>query len=296
MHFQYTVSRCRHRDNRIVTALPLDRSRGRSEIISMKYGYYTGCSVTTIEQELDISLRGILGRMSVNLEVFENSGCCGTIVEGSTPVDPAREMLLNEIIRLTRGLDALIVPCPNCYRTIRSVLVGSGEELPRVLHPLEFLTGETTLDMMQSMRTRSFNDLKVSAYYGCVFKPMCEEEEGREVPRYMEKIFDALGLETIWFPESDECCGGHQHMDSIDAWGPVSKRIVDAASRWGADVIAVACPQCHSLLEGSMQSDRIVGEDEVVVLYYSQIAGYILGLDRQSLFPSGENNPLVNRM
>ncbi|MFQ6103317.1 MAG: heterodisulfide reductase-related iron-sulfur binding cluster [Candidatus Glassbacteria bacterium] len=258
----------------------------------MRYGYYTGCSITATEKELDFSLRGIFDTLSINFEVLETPGCCGSLFEGGGDLAPVREMLVSKLLDTCGEIKDLIVPCPNCYRIIRSATGEAAEGLPRVVHPLEFLARDISRDTLKSKRIRQIKGLKISPFYGCVFKPLSEGKEGSENPRYMEEMFDALGIETVWFPDNNECCGGQRHMDSLDAWGAVSKRIVDSASSWGVDIIAVACSQCHTLLEGSIQSDKIIGQDKVVIMYYSQIAGYIMGLDKRSLFPAGESSPL----
>ena len=262
------------------------------EIIGVRYGYYTGCSITEIEQELELSLRGVFGALSLEFEVLESPGCCGGLFEGGGDLAPAREMLVSKIIDTCGTMKTLIVPCPNCYRIIRSVSGDAPEGLPRIIHPLEFLARDISREMLESKRVRRIEGLKISPYYGCVFKPLAEGEMECENPRYMEEIFEALGIETVWFPDSSDCCGGQKNLESPVAWGAVSKRIVDTASRWDVDIISVACSQCHSLLEGSIQSDKIIAHDRLVIMYYSQIAGYIMGLDEQVLFPAGDNYPL----
>jgi heterodisulfide reductase subunit B len=259
----------------------------------MRYGYYTGCSITSSEQELELSLRNVIKELAIDLKVFETPGCCGCVIRGEEEVGPARELLISEIINTCTDIDTLIVPCTHCYRAIRFATHDMTERIPRVVHPLEFLTRDVSKDTLKFKRVRQIKGLKVTPYYGCVFKPLSEEEEESDNPRYMEELFESLGLETVWTPESKECCGGRQHMDSLEAWGPVNKRIIDTASSWGADVLAVGCTLCHSILEGSVQSDKIVGEDKIIVMYYSQIAGYIMGLDKGLLFLADKNNPLA---
>jgi heterodisulfide reductase subunit B len=264
-------------------------------LVIVKYGYYTGCSVTTSENEMERSLRGVLEALTLNLEEFETPGCCGCAHPGKE-VEPAKEMLIEEIVDLTEGVDSLIVPCPSCYRAICSLSEERAEKIPKIVHPLELLTTEPIRSVLRAKRVRHIKGLKIAPYYGCIFQTPAAEWGEKKHPLYMEQIFEVLGVDTVWFPESRECCGGQRHMDSLDAWGPVSRRIMDTASRWGADIVSVACSQCHSLLEGITQSDRIVGGDDAVVLYYSQIAGYVMGLDTGLLFPEREEHPLAERL
>ncbi|MCK5582037.1 MAG: hypothetical protein KAJ18_12275, partial [Candidatus Omnitrophica bacterium] len=217
---------------------------------------------------------------------YEAPGCFGGHVHAGGEVDPARGMLLSKIADTCTGVDALVMPCPNCYRAVKHLSSEPATRIPPVMHPLEFLVMNVPMDKLRAKRTRSIKGLRVSPFYGCLFRKCCGDAEESEKPQYMEDFFEKLGLDAVWFPESNECCGGPKYLDSPDALGALSKRILDSASNWGIDIISVACAQCYSLLEGYGQSDKIIGEDEVVVMYYSQVAGYLMGLDKRVLFPS----------
>ena len=252
----------------------------------MKYLYYTGCSITSVEQELDLSVKGVLAALSDEIEEYEAPGCFGGHVHAEGEVDPARGMLLAKIADSCSGVDALVIPCPNCYRSVKQLSSEPEIRIPPVLHPLEFLVMNVPTDKLRAKRTRNIKGLNVSPFYGCLFRASCGDVEVSEQPRYMERFFAKLGLETAWFPEANECCGGPMYLDSPDALGALSKRIMDSASNWGIDIISVACAQCYSLLEGYCKSDRIIGEDEVVIMYYSQVAGYLMGFEKGILFPT----------
>lgn len=260
-----------------------------------KFGFHTGCGITTTEQELEHSLLSVFRTLSLDFEIVDAQGCLGSISEQRDRLAPAREMLLTEIIEATRGIDTLAIACPNCYRGLRSLPEEYLARLPRIVHPLDILSRDELVDVMRTKKVRELPGLRITPYYGCSFKPLYDYGIGEENPRHMENIFEALGLETVWFPEITGCCGGPQHIDAPEAWEPVSKRIIESASKWGVDIISVACSQCHSLLEGSAQADKIVGRDDVIVMFYSQIVGFLIGLDRDSLFPARDADPLAGK-
>jgi heterodisulfide reductase subunit B len=257
----------------------------------MKYGFYTGCAVTSTEQELEFSLQNVFRALSLDIETVEARGCLGNSAERVTALAHARELLLAEILDASRDIDTLAVACPSCYRGLRSVSDEYRSRLPLIIHPLELLSQEKLVDNMRARKVRELPGLRITPYYGCVFKPLGDYGMGEDDPHHMEEIFEALGIETVWFPNTTGCCGGPYHLDAPEAWEPVSKRIIESAAKWGIDIISVACSQCHSLLEGSAQSDRIVGMDDVLVMYYSQIIGFLIGLDRDALFPASANGP-----
>jgi len=238
-----------------------------------------------VERELDLSLKSVMAELLVDIEEYEAPGCFGGHVETGVGIDPAREMLLSKIAGSCDSLDVMVIPCSRCYRAIKSLSRGSPVKMPRVLHPLEFLATHVPSETLRSKRTRDTTGLKVTPFYGCVFKKACGGEEEGAQPRFMEDFFEKLGLVTTWFPESNECCGGPKYLDTPDAMGALSKKIMDAASNWDVDIISVACAQCRSLLEDYGRGDRIIGDDKVAVMYYSQVAGYLMGLDRGTLFP-----------
>jgi heterodisulfide reductase subunit B len=262
----------------------------------MKYGFYTGCGVTATEQELEFSLHNVFRALSLDIEVIDARGCLGSASETRDELAPAREMLLTEILEAAQGVDTLAVPCPSCYRGLRSLPEEYSSRLPRIVHPLEVLSEEKLVDIMRSKKVRELPGLKITPYYGCVFKAMDGYGIGAENPRHMENIFEALGIETMWFPSITGCCGGPQHIDAPEAWEPVSRSIVESAANWGVDIISVACSQCHSFLEGSAQGDKIVGRDDVLVMYYSQIVGFLIGLDKDSLFAARASDPLTEKI
>lgn len=255
----------------------------------MRYGYYTGCGITESEQEHEFSLKSVLDLLGLDIQEIPAPGCLGGMSgREEKELAIARDQLVARMHAECADTDVLIVPCSSCYRVIRSL--ENVENFPRILHPLELLTEEVSRDTMKSLRVRRLAGLKVTPYYGCLFKPLEGGEVEQEKPTYLEDIFESLGLETTWFPETDECCGGLQLMDQPETLEPFSQRIIQTAERWGVDILAVACSQCHSVLEGSAWSDRIIDRDGVLVMHYSQIAGLLMGLDEDSLFLSTDDD------
>ncbi len=82
------------------------------------------------------------------------------------------------------------------------------------------------------------------------------------------------------------CCGGTFTGTIENAGQRLSYIILKEARRLGADMIATACPLCQFNLEcyqGSMRK-RFKDDDlNIPSLFFSQLLGYAMGIDRKKL-------------
>lgn len=121
--------------------------------------------------------------------------------------------------------------------------------------------------------------LKVAIHYGCHYlKPSCESGRNVESPVVLERIVQALGCESVDFPERLSCCGAGGGVWSGDE--SVSLKILDRKMRFikvsGADCILDICPFCHLQLDQGQK--RLKERYDVPVLHLNQLIGLSFGI------------------
>jgi heterodisulfide reductase subunit B len=173
----------------------------------------------------------------------------------------------------------------------------------RVTHFLELLRDELGWEALAKRVIRPLAGLKVAPYYGCLLlRP--EEEIGLDDPddpTILHHCLAALGCEVVDFPYQVECCGSYLAVSKPELPERLSLDIVSSARRRGAQAIVTACPLCQFNLDypqrdGSAQRDAPLpsgadgaarpgrlplqaGEDQLPVLYFTQLMAVALGLD-----------------
>ena len=271
----------------------------------MKYAYYSGCALHASAREFDASLRGVCGKMGIELEEPKKWICCG-----STPAHALSKLLgislpwqnLVEIEKL--GLPEVVVPCASCFARFKtaqeevkvdSELAGQIEEivnspLPKgikVTHPVGVFSTETMLEQMPGLVKRDLSGLKIACYYGCLLTrpPKVMQFDNCEYPQSMDKVLGALGIETLDWSYKTECCGATLSLTKNEIALKLCCRILEDAKLVGANGIAVACPLCHSNLDiRQKEIEEKYGKDfQLPIFYFSQLMGLAMGISYEEL-------------
>ena len=269
---------------------------------ALTYAYYPGCSPEGGSKEYGRSLRLVCERLGIELKEIEDWNCCGAV---HAPVTdsllsltlPARNLALAE----EQGLTVVVPPCSGCYKVLRTASKAlqadpalrqkvnaalPGHELEgnvTVKHPLYVIVQDYGLERLSV--TRPLKGLKVACYYGCWLVRPRDEFDSSERPQAMDQLMQALGAEPIPYSAKTRCCGGavllsHTHV-VVDLIG----RILLAAKEEGADCVALACPMCQVALDAyQSQAEKKLGRRiDLPILYFTQLMGLALGVDRDSL-------------
>jgi heterodisulfide reductase subunit B len=99
----------------------------------------------------------------------------------------------------------------------------------------------------------------------------------------------ALGAEVLDWSYKTTCCGAAHSLTRPDIVLDLSSRLIRAAKETGADVIAVACPLCHTNLDARQFQMKL--EDDMPVMYFTQLMALALGLPEKS---AALNKNMVN--
>ena len=281
----------------------------------MKYGYYPGCSALGVAKELDLSTRAVFSKLDLEIPTIAGWNCCG-----ASPAHVASEELSlalsarNIALAEEQKIDKIITSCAACYSRLRianaklkkdtqllkriNAIIGKEyKKSVDVIHMLDLLTREWTLEELKKTTTKSLNGMKVACYYGCLLTRPPEYaniDPDPENPRVMDSIVDILGGKPIDWSHKTECCGASFALSRTDIVLRLSNEILKAATYDGADCIAVACPLCHANLD--MRQSQIAqkyGTDySLPIIYITQLValcqgkGYRgVGLDKHIVDP-----------
>lgn len=267
----------------------------------MKIGYYPGCSLHGTARELDESLRAVTGTLGCELEEIADWSCCGASSAHATNrflavALPARNLALAE----AQGHSAVLAPCAACFNRLAAASHAASTDkalaarLPGLLgRPFgNRVAVRNLVDVLRELgpairaaATRPLSGIKVACYYGCLLVRPAEvcRFDDPEQPSSMEEVVRATGAEPVEWAMRLECCGGAFSVSRTASVVRLGRVILADARRAGADVLAVACPMCHSNLDFRQAAMVNRGERPLPVLYLTELVGLALGLPAREL-------------
>ncbi len=270
----------------------------------MNYGYFPGCSQTGSAKEYDISLRKVIEKLGVSFDEIKDWSCCGATSAHVTNHRLSTALAMRNIMLAEQqGMENIIAPCAACYNrlimsqneiTIHPEIKSETEDLLsakfqkniKVFNILELFL-KIGINKIPENRKRELSDLKVACYYGCLLvRPAAITKfDDAEQPVSMEKIVESTGAHTVDWNYKVECCGAAHSIARRDIVVDLSKNIIDDARAHGANVLAVACPMCHTNLDMRQRAMRrkYPGHEDFPVLYITELIGLALGMDEKEL-------------
>jgi heterodisulfide reductase subunit B len=269
----------------------------------MKLGFYPGCSMQGSSPEYNESLKAIIRRLNIPMEVIADWNCCGATAAHNLNKSlalalPARIIALAE----QQGLEEILVPCAACYNRLCMVqhelqdkpgeMQKVNEEILltykgniRILNILQFLDKY----LVPSLNDKIANPFKhkVACYYGCLLvRPQnILKAERYEDPQGMDTIMAKLGADPIDWAFKTDCCGAGLSVSRTDLVVKLSGEILEDASLRGAEAMIVACPMCHSNLDMRRKAINKLRKEpiDMPVIYITQAIGLAMGIDAKEL-------------
>lgn len=270
----------------------------------MNYGYFPGCSQTGSAKEYDISLRKVIEKLGVSFDEIKDWSCCGATSAHVTNHRLSTALAMRNIMLAEQqGMENIIAPCAACYNrlimsqheiAIHPEIKNETEELLSakfqknlsIFNILELFL-KIGINKISENRKRELSDLKVACYYGCLLvRPAAITKfDDAEQPVSMEKIVESTGAQTVDWNYKVECCGAAHSIARRDIVVDLSKNIIDDARAHGANIMAVACPMCHTNLDMRQRAMRrkYPGHEDFPVLYITELIGLALGMDEKEL-------------
>lgn len=275
--------------------------------------YFPGCSLHGLAKPFDVSTRLVCNKIGITLEEPEDWNCCGATSAHS--IDHTLNLALGarNLHLVAKGMsNTVTAPCAACYSNLKrsslelqnpqkrqfaSELVGERlekVETVNVVHLLELLSDPSITNAIKKNIKYRFSDLNVVCYYGCLtVRPNLEsdpESDSSENPQSMDKLLGSLGADVRDWSHKSECCGGSHSLCGPELAIIRTDEVLRQAIASGADVIAVACPLCHSNLEFRLHALQARGK-QIPVVFFTQLIGLALGYTIKEV---GLNKMLVN--
>ena len=271
----------------------------------MKVAIFPGCVVATEQYAHEISARGVLPSLGVELEDVEGFCCCGWPMQSVNTIAwlylSTRNLALAEKEKV--GMLTLCNVCNRSFHEARDVLqknkglrsnVSSlleeeglsfnGEA--RVWHVLELLH-EVGPDKIREMVKKPLGNLKFATHVGCqALRPSeLRKIDDPENPQKLEELVSALGAESPHYPEKLDCCGALLLYTKRDAALTLTGEKIDAVQTRGFDGLVTVCSNCHRMLDARQDAaSTAVGKSlSLPVLYCTQLLGLAMGMDREKL-------------
>ena len=144
----------------------------------------------------------------------------------------------------------------------------------------EWLANEIGIERIKAKVTKPLQGLKVANYYGCLLTrpPVITGHPNPEYPMDLDEVCDALGAESLDWDDKTICCGGSLAVPAKEVMLKLSQDIVEHAQEVGADAIVVACPLCHSNLDGrQMQMKELTRQTPIIYVTQLMALAFELG-------------------
>ncbi|WP_300922872.1 CoB--CoM heterodisulfide reductase iron-sulfur subunit B family protein [uncultured Desulfovibrio sp.] len=271
----------------------------------MKYAYYPGCSQEGSALDYGKSTGALCAALGIELAEIPGWSCCGSTPAHAVDTELSAALCARNLDLAARdGAEQVVTPCPSCLSNLRLAAdrmkepvfrarvnelldAPAAERLPESTSDMQLIGRLYDADSLAARVTRPLTGLRIAAYYGCLMsRPADVMQFGDpENPTLMESLLSACGAEMVEFPLKTVCCGASFGIPERPLTARNSGRILDLATKLGADVIAVACPLCQMNLD-LRQKQAARAEDaffHMPVLYFTQLMGLAMGIAPEHL-------------
>ncbi len=229
---------------------------------------WVGCGGALIERNQKV--------VRATAQLLEKAGVKFAILgrEEKCSGDPARrigneflfQMMANDNIKTLDGygVKKIVTSCPHCFNTFRNEYPQFGGQY-EVYHHSEFLAGLVAEGKLAPVEK---TELKVTYHDPCY---LGRQNGVFEAPRKLTQISSRSTVEMKQSREQGFCCGGGGGMSFVEE--PKDKRVNQERARQaletGADVVAVGCPFCMTMLEDGVNAKR--GARDVKVMDVAEL-------------------------
>ncbi len=262
--------------------------------------YYPGCSLHSTATEFNTSARAVCEALGMTLIEPRGWVCCGSSAAHRADPELALRLPLENLALVEQsGFAEVTMPCAACFNrhkaaqyelrhnTERAAPVVEDLGIPyrdsvRVSTLLQAITTHATPARVAERVQRPLAGLRVACYYGCLLTrpPQITEALHPENPTDMDELVAALGAEVVDWSYKTACCGAAHSLTRPEIVIRLSSELIVHAQEAGADVIAVACPLCHTNLDARQFQMSL--DQPTPVLYFTQLMALALGMPEQA--------------
>lgn len=230
---------------------------------------WVGCGGALIErnQKVTRAIAQLLQKANVNFAILgREEKCTG---------DPARrignEFLFETLAKENTeklnnyGVKKIVTSCPHCFNTFRNEYPQYGGHY-EVFHHSEYLAKLVEAGKLQPTDKL---DQNITFHDPCY---LGRHNDVYDAPRQLVQISSRRGVNEVAQSRNNSfCCGGGGGMSFVDE--PKDKRVNQARAQQlldtGADIVAVGCPFCTTMLEDGINARK--GDREVKVMDVAEL-------------------------
>jgi heterodisulfide reductase subunit B len=258
--------------------------------------YYPGCSLHSTGKEFNVSAQAVCEAIGMHLIEPKGWVCCGSSAAHRADPEAALRLPLENLAIIEQsGFDEVTMPCAACFNRhkaaqheIRQHSARKAEmdraigyeyqDAVQVSSLVEAIFRRIGPQQISAAVQRPLAGLRVVCYYGCLLTrpPQITESAHPENPTEMDAVMAALGAEVRDWSYKTSCCGAAHSLTRPDIVLDLSSQLIGHARAAGADVIAVACPLCHTNLDARQFQMHL--DEPMPVLYFTQLMVLALGL------------------
>jgi heterodisulfide reductase subunit B len=274
--------------------------------INMDLALYLGCTVPTYGYDYELSIRKVLPKFDVNLIDLPKAACCGLPLADIDSLGWLVMSARNIAFAEEKKLDLLAL-CNGCFLSLEETQHFLSEDpdlkdqVNQILaeEDLEFKGTQKNylvltifhdiigLEKIKQVVTKPLTGLKIATHYGChAIRPskLPGRPDDSETPMKLERILEALGADTMDYPERLACCGTKEYAYDPEITLKLGYSKLKAIKEYGFDAMATICPLCqyvYDYSQGSMET-TFNTKIQVPVLYITQWMGLAMEMDPES--------------
>jgi heterodisulfide reductase subunit B len=269
---------------------------GASEAVA----YYPGCSLHSTAREYDRSSRAVCEMLDLKLIEPHGWVCCGSSAAHRADPEAAVNLPLKNLALIEQsGFKEVTMPCAACFQRHKSaqheirqdesqrrqaneMLGYEYQDSVRVSNLPQAILQHVGVQKVAEKVSKPLKGLRVVCYYGCLLTrpPEVTEAEHPENPTDLDELMQALGAEVLDWSYKTTCCGAAHSLTRPDIVLKLSSNLILHARQSGADLIAVACPLCHTNLDARQFQMGL--EEAMPVFYFTQLMALALGASEKT--------------
>jgi len=271
-----------------------------------EYSFYPGCSSQkgASSSNYMVSVQTMCEELDIQLNEIPDWNCCSASIGYAAGGELPRLALSARNIALSEehnpGQD-IVATCAACWLSTRetqerlqhdqglmaeanTALAEAGLTLKAdapIKHMAEVLIEDIGFDEIGAKVKKPLEGIKIAGYVGCqTNRPFGIAGESYENPKYLDKLVDTMGAESIPdYEKKVQCCGGALAFSEPEKSQNMIKGIIEAAYDHGADMIVTPCPVCQMNVE--VYQDQINETHgtkfKMPVVYYSTLMSVAYG-------------------
>jgi len=274
----------------------------------MKYALFLGCTIPVRSQNYEISARNVAKKLGMNLVDIDDFSCCGFPVKSTSTETAlaiaARNLAIAEekkleICTLCNACTGVLTEANKHLSDNKELREKINEELKKydkefkkgakIRHYDRILYEDIGIEKIKQSMTRDLKQLRVSVHYGCHYlrpKDIYDGFDDPENPKTLDELITATGASLIDYKDKLDCCGGAILAVQEETALKMAKIKLDNVTANKVDALVTQCPFCSIMYEDNRNKIEEAFDANyggMPVLYYTQLLGLGLGLDKKEL-------------